>query len=58
LKTTFVNPAEPGTLFGEGYIIRWGRSVCFAEGELKDPAGVLIAKASGTMLIVDYEDPL
>ena len=48
LKTSFVNSAKPGPLFGEGYIVRWGKSVCFAEGELKDAAGMLIAKASGT----------
>lgn len=54
LKTSFIKSADVGSLIGEGHIVGYGRSICFTEGQLKDPEGNLIAKASATMLIVNY----
>lgn len=50
MKTSFLRPAKPGPLRGVGRVIRWGRTIAFTEGELFDPEGRLIAKASGTCL--------
>ncbi len=48
MKTTFLAPASPGRLIGEGWPVRAGKTICFMEGRLLDPDGVLIATASGT----------
>ncbi len=54
LKTSFIKPADMGCLIGEGFIVSYGRTICYTEAQLKDPEGDLVAKASATMLIVDY----
>ena len=36
----------------EGWIERQGKSTCFAEAQLKDQAGNVIAKATSTMRLV------
>ena len=48
LKTTFLAPARPGRLIGEGRPVRTGRTICFMEGRLLDPDGAVLATASGT----------
>ncbi len=48
IKTTYVAPARPGRLIGEGWTVRTGRTVSFMEGRLHDAAGALIAAATGT----------
>ena len=48
MKTSFLRPAAFGKLRGVGRVIKWGRTVAFTEGELYDPEGRLLAKASGT----------
>jgi uncharacterized protein (TIGR00369 family) len=50
MKTSFLRPAIPGPLKGVGWVVRWGRTVCFLEGELYDPEGRLLAKASATAI--------
>ena len=50
MKTSFLRPAMPGSLRGVGRVVKWGRTVCFAEGELYDTEGRLLAKASGTAI--------
>lgn len=50
MKTSFLRPAMPGTLRGIGRVVKWGRTVCFTEGELYDSEGRLLAKASGTAI--------
>jgi len=51
LKVNFLGRAM-GSIFGEGRAQRTGRSLIFSEGELKDEAGLLLAKASGTFKLV------
>lgn len=50
MKTSFLRPAMPGTLRGIGRIVKWGRTICFTEGELYDGEGRLLAKATGTAM--------
>jgi uncharacterized protein (TIGR00369 family) len=50
MKTSFLRPAMPGTLRGVGRVVKWGKTVCFTEGELYDGEGRLLAKASGTAI--------
>lgn len=48
LKTSFMGRADPGIFIGEGWVRHRGRSIAFAEAELRNEAGDLIAKASAT----------
>ena len=48
IKTSFVAPARPGEIVGEGIMIRRGRSIAFMEGRLTDPQGNLLTTASAT----------
>lgn len=52
MKTSFLRPAvaDGGALRGVGRILRWGKTIAFTEGELFDPQGRMLAKASGTAL--------
>ena len=50
MKTSFLRPAMPGVLRGVGRVVKWGRTVCFTEGELYDADGRLLAKATGTAI--------
>ena len=51
LKTSFVGRADKGTLIGEGWVRHRGKSIAFAEAELRDKAGELVAKASATFKV-------
>ncbi len=51
LKTSFVGRAEPGLLIGEGWVRHRGKSIAFAEAELRSEAGDLVAKGSATFKI-------
>ena len=49
MKISIFRPAPEGTeLTGTGYIVKAGKRVMFAEAEIKDSDGRLIARASGT----------
>jgi uncharacterized protein (TIGR00369 family) len=50
MKTSFLRPALPGPLRGVGRVVKWGRTVCFMEGELYDAEGRLLAASTGTAL--------
>jgi uncharacterized protein (TIGR00369 family) len=50
MKTSFFRPAMPGKIRGIGKVVRWGSRVAFTEGELYDPDGRLLAKATGTAI--------
>ena len=50
IKTSFLRPAMPGALRGVGRVVKWGRTVCFMEGELYDAEGRLLATSTGTAL--------
>ncbi len=48
LKTSFLGRADPGTLIGEGWVRHRGKSIAFAEAELRREDGELVARASAT----------
>lgn len=52
MKISFFAPARPGLVIAEGWIEKQGKSVCFAEGLLKDDKGDTLAKASSTFRLV------
>ena len=51
-KVSFVRPAKLGTLVAKARIVHRGRSVAFADAELRDSDGQLLATATATMKIV------
>jgi|GEM_PF-366619 len=51
LKTSFVGRADKGVLIGEGWVRHRGKSIAFAEAELRNEAGELVAKGSATFKI-------
>lgn len=48
IKVSFLLAAHPGQYRSTGWISRWGKSIAFLEGELRDMDGELIARASST----------
>jgi uncharacterized protein (TIGR00369 family) len=55
MKTSFFRPAAFGPLRGVGRVVRWGKTIAFTEGELYDPEGRLLAKASGTAVPTPFK---
>lgn len=55
MKTSFLRPALPGALRGIGRIVKWGKTIAFAEGELYDDEGRLLAKATATALPTPFK---
>lgn len=55
MKTTFFRPAKPGPIKGIGRVAKWGRTIAFTEGELYDPEGRLLAKATGTAVPTPFQ---
>ncbi len=51
LKTSFIGRADAGVLIGEGWVRHRGKSIAFAEAELRNEAGELVAKASATLKV-------
>lgn len=52
MKTSYIAAARPGTLIGEGWIVKRGKSVAFTEAELRDAEGTLLATSSSTASFV------
>jgi uncharacterized protein (TIGR00369 family) len=52
IKASFFRPAKVGKLIARGWVVQRGRSIVFAEGEIHDEAGELIARASATTRVV------
>ena len=50
MKTSFIATCQ-GLLVAHGRCIHRGRSVAFCEGEARDAAGKLVARASGTFMV-------
>src|ERR687886_313128 len=43
LKVSFLRPAQPGRLTGQGRVVHRGGSIAFLAGELRDASGALVA---------------
>lgn len=57
LKTSFLAPARPGAIIGEGMLLRKGRTIAFMQGQLTDTHGSLLATASATGQIRQRQSP-
>ena len=55
MKVSYFAPARPGRVIAEGWVERRGRTTCFAEGQLRDLAGNMLAKASSTIRLIPRE---
>lgn len=53
LKVSFFAPARPGPVFAEAWVVKHGKRTAFYEGQLKDGAGTVLAKASSTLAMID-----
>ncbi len=51
LKTSFIGRADVGTYIGEGWVRHRGKSIAFAEAELRNEAGEVVARASATLKV-------
>ncbi len=56
MKTSFLRPGQLGIIRGVGQVVKWGRQIAFTEGELYDPEGRILAKATGTALPTPYNN--
>ena len=52
LKMSFMEAVGPGTVFAEGRILRWGGSVGFLDGDIRDDKGRMVVHATSTIKIV------
>jgi acyl-CoA thioesterase len=52
LKISFFEAMGPGIVYAEGRVMRWGGSVGFLDGDLRDEKGRLIVHATSTIKIV------
>jgi acyl-CoA thioesterase len=56
LKISFLEAVAQGFVIAEGRVMRWGGSVGFLDGELRDDKGRLVAHATSTIKIVRKKD--
>ena len=52
IKVSFFEAMGPGIVYAEGRVMRWGGSVGFLDGDLKDEKGRLIVHATSTIKII------
>lgn len=54
LKVNYLRPVrrDTGELRAHGWVTKPGRRVAFAEADVRDPAGKVVATASGTCLVI------
>jgi uncharacterized protein (TIGR00369 family) len=53
LKTETMRPATPGTTYRlRGEVVRMAKQVAYGEATLRDPAGALCTRATGTFLLL------
>jgi len=52
MTVSFLAPARLGALIGEGTVIQLGKTIGYLQGELRDEAGVLVARATSTARMV------
>ena len=57
-KVSFFGPAKLGsTMWFEGRVLKYGRSIVFAQADMVDGAGKLLARMSTSVMVVDLEGP-
>jgi uncharacterized protein (TIGR00369 family) len=55
MTVSFLSPARPGPLFGEGRVLQLGKTIGFLEAWLTDEKGVVVARATSSVRIVPAE---
>jgi uncharacterized protein (TIGR00369 family) len=55
LNVSFIEPAPPGRLVGNGRVVHQGKSVAFLEGSLFDGGGTLVARATSSARLVSTQ---
>jgi uncharacterized protein (TIGR00369 family) len=58
MHVSFLAPARPGPLYGEGQVVQAGKSIAFLEGKLMDLSGTVIARATASARLVPAEKAL
>jgi uncharacterized protein (TIGR00369 family) len=58
MNVSYLAPAKPGPLVGEGQVVQMGKSVAFLEAKLFDAEGILVARATSTARLVASEKAL
>lgn len=58
MHVSFLSPARPGALFGEGQVVQLGRTVGFIEAKLFDAEGTLVARATSSARLVPAQKAL
>jgi uncharacterized protein (TIGR00369 family) len=57
-KVSFFGPAKVGsTVWFAGRVLKFGRTVTFAEADMVDAGGKLLARMSTSVMVVDLEGP-
>jgi len=56
-KVSFIAAARPGPLTAVAHVVRMGRRIAFAEADLLDSAGSLLARMSSTATPVELPAP-
>jgi uncharacterized protein (TIGR00369 family) len=57
-KVSFFGPAKLGsTIWFEGRVLKFGRSIVFAEADMLDATDKLLARMSTSVMVVDLEGP-
>jgi uncharacterized protein (TIGR00369 family) len=54
-NVSFLAPATPGPLVGEGQVIQLGKTVGFVEAKLMDASGTPVARATSSVRLVAVE---
>ena len=57
MNVSFLSAARPGLLFGEGQVLRLGKTISFVEAQLIEPGGTVIARSSATARMVNIDFP-
>lgn len=52
LHVSYLAPARPGPLYGEGQVVQAGKSIAFLEGRLMDLSGTVVARATASARLV------
>lgn len=58
MHVSFLSPARPGPLYGEGRVVQAGKSIAFLEGQLMDLSGTVVARARASARLVAADKAL
>ncbi|HEY2388501.1 MAG TPA: PaaI family thioesterase [Candidatus Binatia bacterium] len=53
LKINYFRPIQHGRIVAEGRLVNLSRNTAYAEGEVRNEEGKILAKASGTFFVTD-----